>query len=71
MQSLPTEPANGVFHAVATRDGEAWARDGHEFFEIRRKGTDTDGVAVFEIRFGDGLWMLATAKDLEMARTVN
>lgn len=65
MQSLPTGEPKGTFHAVSTRDGEALVRDGQEFYDINPRGTDHSGSGLFEIRFGDGVWMLATAEDLK------
>jgi hypothetical protein len=67
MRSLPTGQPIGTFHALATRDGEACSRDGQEFYAINPKGTDAQGAELFEIRFRDGLWMLATADDLGLS----
>lgn len=65
LRSLPTGKPEGVFRAVSTRDGEAQARSGMPLYEINAKGTDVRGEALFEIRFGDGFWMLAVASDIE------
>ncbi len=57
----------GVFRARVTRDGEAFARDGHPYFcmnrlaEQNRPDGDRD---LFEIQFSDGLWMLVREDDL-------
>ena len=65
MYSVPAGEPQGVFHAVTTRDGEGLARDGHPFYEANAKDTAPFGQQLFEVRFGDGLWMLATAADIE------
>jgi hypothetical protein len=54
----------GHFRAREVRDGEALKRDGEPFFQIHRLRTK-DGRPLFEILFGDGLWMLASEADLE------
>lgn len=54
----------GWFHAVQTRDAVAQARDGWPYFEAQPRGTDSKGMALVEIRFGDGEWMLAVEGDL-------
>lgn len=54
----------GWFHAVQTRDAVARTRDGWPYFEAERRGTDPRGAPLFEIRFGDGEWMLAVEADL-------
>jgi hypothetical protein len=64
LRSLPTREALGVFRAVSTRDGEAQARDGQCFFALNTLDSQAD-EAIAEIQFGDGLWMLASEKDLE------
>jgi hypothetical protein len=64
LRSMPTGKALGVFHAVSTRDGEAQARDGQCFFALNTLDSQAD-EAIAEIQFGDGLWMLASEKDLE------
>ena len=54
----------GTFQAVSTRDGEALTRHAHPYFAVAEMGVDGRGDRLFEIRFGDGLWMLATESDL-------
>ncbi|GGH97621.1 hypothetical protein ACFFGR_08750 [Arthrobacter liuii] len=54
----------GWFHAVKTRDAVAQTRDGWPYFEANARGSDPTGATVFEIRFGDGEWMLAVEGDL-------
>jgi hypothetical protein len=54
----------GRFRAREVRDAEALKRDGEPFFQIHRLRTK-DGRPLFEILFGDGLWMLANEADLE------
>jgi len=66
MRSLPTGQPIGTFHSMSTRDGEAHARDGQLVYESNHKGQDGRGADLFEVRFGDGLWMLATEDDLTM-----
>lgn len=63
MGTSQSEPL-GWFHAVQTRDAVALARDGWPYFEANRRGTDHRGMPLFEIRFGDGEWMLAVEVDL-------
>lgn len=67
IRSVPTGQPEGTFHAVSTRDGEARARDGQEFYEINPMGQDPRGAKLFEIRFGDGLWMLVTSDDISVS----
>jgi hypothetical protein len=55
----------GTFRAVSTRDAEALARHGEPFFEAAELGTDGRGERLFEIRFADGMWMLAVESDLD------
>lgn len=58
--------SGGVFHAVSTRDGAAVARDGQRFIEARRlpeRDPDPDDP-LYEVRFEDGVWMLARGSDL-------
>jgi hypothetical protein len=54
----------GWFHAVQTRDAVARAREGWPYFEINPRGVDPSGIALFEVRFGDGQWILAVEADL-------
>lgn len=61
--STPPKPL-GTFHAVRTRDAVAFARDGWPYFAMEPRGTDPKGEPLFEIRFGDGIWMLAVLADL-------
>lgn len=61
----------GVFHAVRTRDATALAHDGKPFLDlhpVREDGilADEEGD-LFEIRFADGLWILATSADLDFS----
>jgi hypothetical protein len=65
----------GVFRAVVTRDGEGEARHGQPYYAITRIHERLTGAEqavdlrqrggeLFEIQFGDGVWMLARAADL-------
>lgn len=54
----------GWFYAVETRDAVAQTRDGWPYFEAHPRGADLKGMQLFEIRFGDGEWMLAVEVDL-------
>lgn len=54
----------GWFHAVKTLDAVARTRDGWPYFEANPRGTNQSGEGLFEIRFGDGVWMLAGEGDL-------
>lgn len=65
LRSIPSGKPRGVFRAVSTRDGEAITRDGQSYFCANLKGKNHSGEAVYEIEFADGMWMLATASDLE------
>lgn len=56
----------GIFKAVKTRDAVAGARDGWPFFEANARGTDAMGELIYEIRFGDGEWMIAAESDLTL-----
>lgn len=56
----------GVFNAVATRDRHALDRDGTPYFEINAVGVDGTGESVYEVRFADGTWMLASECDLSV-----
>jgi len=61
----PTEAEPiGIFRAVKTRDAVARTRDGWPFFEANFRSMNPSGEPVYEIRFGDGQWMLAAAQDL-------
>src|SRR4051812_42885964 len=64
MRSLPTGEPKGTFHAVSTRDGVALLRNGQPFYEINVMGVDSLGAELFEILFGDGVWMLASSEDI-------
>lgn len=55
-------PPTGWFHAVSTRDGEAQMRAGQPFYAVNE--LEAQRGQVFEIRFGDGTWMLAQPEDL-------
>lgn len=54
----------GTFRAVKTRDAVAQTRDGWPYFEANFQGMSPTGEPLYEIRFGDGEWMLAAADDL-------
>lgn len=57
----------GVFRARVTRDGEGLERDGQPYFQMNRmaEASRLDGDRdLFEIQFGDGLWMLVREDDL-------
>ncbi|ALE91171.1 hypothetical protein AOC05_00335 [Arthrobacter alpinus] len=62
---LASGQAIGTFHAVSTRDAVGLARDGWPFFEINSMATNHQNESLFEIRFGDGEWMLAAYEDLQ------
>ena len=55
----------GRFHAVQTRDAEAQRRDGQVVLLINEL-ENRDGSASLEVMFEDGIWMLATAQDLDL-----
>lgn len=59
--------AIGVFRAVVTRDGAALARSGEPFYERCElpETHSTEPGRLFEIRFGDGRWMLVREGDIE------
>lgn len=62
---LPADSAPlGTFRAVKTRDAVARTRDGWPYFEANFQGMSPTGEPLYEIRFGDGEWMLAVAEDL-------
>lgn len=61
--SSPVGPL-GTFRAVRTRDAVAQTRDGWPYFEANFRGMSPTGEPVYEIRFGDGEWMLAASEDL-------
>jgi len=65
--NLRTVRPLGTFHARSTRDGEAHQRDGQTFVLINELGEDGRGGRSVEIMFEDGVWMLATTTDLELA----
>lgn len=48
----------GTFHAVSCRDAASLARDGQPFLELNAIDT-ADGRPLVEVRFADGVWMLA------------
>ena len=58
----------GVFRAVATRDRQALDRDGLPYFELNVVRVDRTGESVYEVRFADGTWMLASERDLTQTR---
>lgn len=56
----------GVFHSRTTRDASAQDRDGEMFLEanpLDERIPSPEGD-LFEVRFADGLWMLARTPDL-------
>lgn len=57
----------GTFPARVTRDAAALQRDGEPYFTMNRleerSGTPGDRT-LYEIRLGDGVWMLAREDDL-------
>jgi len=55
----------GVFSAVSTRDWTTRSRHGQPFFEANELGVDARGERLFEIRFADGIWILAVESDLD------
>lgn len=57
----------GTFHAIVTRDAEAQDRDGDAFFQFNELGESSPNGSgpLFEVLFGDGVWMLAREADLE------
>ena len=57
----------GTFHARAPRDGEAHRREGETFVLLNDLGDDDRGGRLVEVMFEDGIWMLATAADLDMS----
>lgn len=61
---MQNEEPLGWFYAVQTRDAVARTRDGWPYFEAHRRGVDLMGSPLFEIRFGDGEWMLVVEADL-------
>lgn len=48
----------GTFRAVSCRDGASLERDGQPYYELNHLDT-ADGRPLCEIRFTDGLWLLA------------
>lgn len=62
-QELGVVKPRGIFRANHTRDGEATSRDGQTFYLANELPSKAD-VAIFEIMFEDGCWMLATLDDL-------
>jgi hypothetical protein len=56
----------GVFRAVTTRDHVALQRDGVPYYDIDYIREQPDGP-LYEIRFADGDWMLASIHDLHLA----
>lgn len=57
----------GTFHARVTRDGEAQRRDGEAYFMLNELEGDARGGELVEIMFEDGMWMIATAADLDLS----
>lgn len=66
---VPRAPL-GIFRAVLTRDGEGCARDGQPFYQCNYVWTDPRDGDIFEVLFGDGLWLLAATADLELQTPV-
>ncbi|MBC7630537.1 hypothetical protein [Aeromicrobium sp.] len=79
----PSPEPLGVFRSISTRDGEAQRRDGEPYFAMKRldEGLSTDdeayaaklmgrGGELYEVQFGDGVWMLTRVADL-VAGTVS
>jgi hypothetical protein len=63
---LPGGRPEGVFRAVTTRDAAAMARDGEPYYDARLiRDEDRDGP-LYEIQFADGVWMLASLRDLDI-----
>lgn len=58
----------GRFHACSTRDGASLGRDGQEYYELN--WLDSSDQPVAEVRFADGMWLLARRADLEALRLV-
>ncbi|WP_107706241.1 hypothetical protein [Nocardioides allogilvus] len=57
----------GIFRARSTKDGEAFERDGQSYFAInplQERAKPAGDRDLFEIQFGDGIWMLARLDDL-------
>lgn len=48
----------GIFRAVGCRDAASLVRDGQPYFELNELAT-ADGRPLVEIKFADGLWLLA------------
>jgi hypothetical protein len=59
------EPLAGYFFAVVTRDATARDRHGQPYVEVRPVDAAGHPHPLYEIRFRDGLWMLAAEPDLE------
>lgn len=54
----------GTFRAVSTRDASAQERDGQIVYELNLLNADARDGHLYEVRFGDGIWMLAADLDL-------
>lgn len=64
-ERIPRE-VRGVFHSRVTRDAMGRERDGEPFFEanlLSERVPSSEGE-LFEVRFRDGVWMLARTPDL-------
>ncbi len=56
----------GVFRAVATRDGNVLGRNGQPFYRLNHIFDDLRAGPIYEIQFGDGVWILAATPDLDV-----
>lgn len=57
----------GIFHANVTRDAEGQRRSGQPFYQLNEL-TETEPAQrgrLFEVMFGDGIWMLAGEQGLQ------
>lgn len=57
----------GTFRARVTRDAAALERDGQRYFAMNRleeRFARSGERGLYEIQFGDGVWMLAREDDL-------
>lgn len=59
-----SEKGLGTYRALSCRDGESIARDGQPYVEINTLTTNTR--TTYEVRFPDGMWLLAAPEDLLM-----
>jgi len=64
--------AAGTFYSRVTRDAHAQDRDGERFFQYREldeEESTPERGRLFEVMFGDGVWMLAREQDLDFSET--